>query len=218
MQAPVARSVPAPSTARSPCGGPSGHGSGRHYDAEEPNAASAAFRANPKGRGFPGAWHCCSAGRCDPASACAALGRDGARKAAFCDGDRVACGCSRTRPAATESQPPRYRLHLASRHAAPERGPRGPRRGIGQRRRTRGRAYRWRRCIRFASLRTCRGATLRDPSRKAAVRPRSAEQGPLGGCDRGAGCSAPCCSSRSPARLHGHTFRGSTLRRAPTWE
>ena len=55
----------------------------------------------------------------------------------------------------------------------------------------------------------------RHASRKAAVRPRSAEQGPLWGCDRRAGCSAPSYSSWSLARLHGHTFRGSTLRRAP---
>ncbi len=56
----------------------------------------------------------------------------------------------------------------------------------------------------------------RHASRKAAVRPRSAEQGPLWGCDRRrARCSAPSYSSWSLARLHGHTFRGSTLRRAP---
>ena len=41
-----------PSLPDPPCGGPAGCGSGRHYDAEEPGAASAAFRANPEGRGF----------------------------------------------------------------------------------------------------------------------------------------------------------------------
>jgi hypothetical protein len=49
-----------------------------------------------------------------------------AHQAAIHDPNRLACGCSRTRPAATGSQPPRYRLRLASRHAAPERSPRPP--------------------------------------------------------------------------------------------
>ncbi len=54
MRAPMVRSVPAPSTARSPCGGPPGCRSGRHYDAEESNAATPAFPANPEGTGPSG--------------------------------------------------------------------------------------------------------------------------------------------------------------------
>ena len=50
---PGARSVTTPSTARCPLRGPrAGCGSGRHYDAEEPGTASAAFRANLEARAF----------------------------------------------------------------------------------------------------------------------------------------------------------------------
>jgi hypothetical protein len=154
-----------------PCGAPRAAAAGATTMPRSPTPPAPHFAQTLSGRGFPGAWHCCSAGRCDPASACEELGRGGAHQAAFHDPNQVAGGCSRTRPAATESQPPRYRLHLASRHAAPERSPRAPVKGSGSAGEHEGRAgWDWR-CERVASLRTCRGATLRDPSRKAAVAP-----------------------------------------------
>jgi hypothetical protein len=113
-----------------PCGAPRAAAAGATTMPRSPTPPAPHFAQTLSGRGFPGAWHCCSTGRYA-----------------------------------------RYRLHLASRHAAPERSPRAHVRGSGSAGEHEGRAgWDWR-CERVASLRTCRGATLRDPSRKAAVAP-----------------------------------------------
>ena len=58
MRAPGARSDAPPPLPDPPLRGPPRAAvPGGHYDAEEPGAASAAFRANLEGR-LPGAWHC----------------------------------------------------------------------------------------------------------------------------------------------------------------